>query len=128
MDRLLFRTGAATLTLKHLANAGFERMSFEGGVSSYTLDFGGKLQRDARVDVKTGLSDLTLVVPADTAAQIIVRQNITAINVDGKFAHRGDSYYTPAWDKNAGPKLIVEIVVGVGNINLRASSAEGAEA
>ena len=89
MDRLLFRTGAASLTLKHLANAGFERMSFEGGVSSYTLDFGGRLQRDARVDVKTGLSDLTLVVPTDTAAQIIIRQNITSINVDGDFAHRG---------------------------------------
>jgi hypothetical protein len=123
MSRLLFRTGAASLTLKNLANAGFERMTFEGGVSAYTLDFGGKLQREALVDVKTGLSDLTLIVPMDTAAQVIVRQNVTALTADGAFVRRGDSYYTPAWDTSSGSRLTIEVVAGVGNIDLRAGGS-----
>jgi len=121
MSRLLFRTGAATLKIKNLANAGFEHMTFEGGASAYTLDFGGRLQRDAYVDIKTGLSDLTLVIPADTPAQVIVRQAMTSVNTDRGFSRRQDSFVTPAWDNSSGPRLVIDVTLGMGNINLRTS-------
>ncbi len=125
MSRLVFRTGAASLKLKHLLNANFDRMSFEGGASAYTLDFGGRLQRDAQVEVKAGLSDLTLIIPADVAAQVIVRQAVTSVNADYNFSHRNDSYVTPAWEQGAGPRLTIDLTLGLGTINLRTAAEAG---
>lgn len=127
MTQLTFRTGAASLELRHLANAGFRTMSFDGGASSYTLDFGGKLMRDAAVKVTTGVSDLTIVIPEDMPAQVRVKKSVTGMQVDREFSQRGDTYVTPAWDQSAGPRLIIEIMVGLGNINLRVSPAQETE-
>jgi hypothetical protein len=122
MSRLVFRTGAASLKLKRLANANFDRMTFDGGASAYTLDFSGRLQRDASVEVKAGLSDLTLIIPADTAAEVIVRQAVTGVNADYTFIHRNDSYVTPAWEQGTRPRLIIDVTMGLGAINLRTSA------
>ena len=43
MTKLDYTTGASTVTLKGLANANFDIMSFTGGAGTYTLDFAGTL-------------------------------------------------------------------------------------
>ena len=45
--------GAANLNMRNLANAGFERMTLEGGAAACQLDFGGILERDASVRITT---------------------------------------------------------------------------
>jgi hypothetical protein len=127
MSRLQVRTGAAALTLKNLCNAGFERMLFEGGASAYTLDFGGILQRDAYIEVRTGLSDLNLVLPPDVPAQIRVRESITAVDADPGLVSRGRYYYTPAWDSGAGPRLTIDVTMGMGHVGLRLGRPSGAK-
>ena len=56
MDEFSYKTGASQVKLFGLANANFKTMSFTSGAGNYELDFSGKLQRDATVDVKSGVS------------------------------------------------------------------------
>lgn len=117
MSELVFRTGAADLELRNLANAGFREMRFEGGVSSYTLDFGGRLMRDGFVAIKAGVSNIRLVIPADTPAQVVVR-GFTNVDADRGFLREGSAYLTPAWDTEDGARLEIEIDAGLANVEL----------
>jgi hypothetical protein len=45
MSMLSLGTGAGSVVVKNIANANMAEMALEGGAASYTLDFGGKLQR-----------------------------------------------------------------------------------
>jgi len=50
LEHIEINAGAARVRAKGLGNANFERLTFEGGVGIYTLDFRGKLNRKASVD------------------------------------------------------------------------------
>lgn len=56
--------------MRGLANARFEVMTFKAGVGSYMLDFSGELRRDGEVNIESGLSTVTIIVPADSSARL----------------------------------------------------------
>ena len=125
MNDLVFRTGAADLELLNLANAGFKEMRFEGGASSYTLDFGGTMMRDGFVSVKTGVANVEIIIPSDLPAKVTIR-GLTAVNADRDFVRSGSAYVTPAWKKATGPRLEIERDAGLANIDLELGPAERA--
>jgi hypothetical protein len=114
MDTLAYKTGASKVELDGLANANFTKMTFEGGAGDYKLDFSGTLKQDAEVTVKTGVSNLTLVIPAGMVVKITNNGALSAINTQGTWTVDGSTYST----SGSGPTLTVDLEVGVGNLTL----------
>ena len=116
MSVLSYKTGASNVTLKNLANANFSSLVFESGAGNYTLDFGGKLQRDGSVNVRSGMSNLTLVIPSDVAAKVKVSSGLSNIQVPTEWKHVQDSdTYTQT---GSGPELTIVIEMGAGNVQI----------
>lgn len=116
MSRLRYETGASTVELRNLANANFASMSFRSGAGSYTLDFGGTLVRDADVDVESGLSTLTIVVPEGTPADVEVSGGLSSVNASGGWETSDSAHYTL---QGTGPVVRIDITMGAGTVNLR---------
>ncbi len=114
MHSLTYKTGASQVKLYGLANANFEEMSFESGAGNYTLDFTGTLKRDATVTVKSGVSQITIIVPKGMAAKVVTTGALNNVNTEGDWAQRNGSYEMTG----TGPTLSININMGVGNLNL----------
>ncbi|MCX6067109.1 MAG: hypothetical protein NT121_15365, partial [Chloroflexi bacterium] len=116
MSILSYKTGASNVTLKNLGNANFSALVFESGAGNYTLDFGGSLKRDGSVNVRSGMSNLTLVIPTGTAASIKVSSGLSNVEVPSEWSHAPDSdTYT---QKGTGPELTIVIEMGAGNVQI----------
>ena len=114
MSVLSYKTGASNVTLKNLANANFASLVFESGAGNYTLDFGGKLQRDGSVNVRSGMSNLTLVIPANLSATVKVSSGLSNVQFPSGWSKTGDTYT----QKGTGPALIIVIEMGAGNVQI----------
>lgn len=114
MRSFTYETGASNVTLKKLANANFEEMTFKGGAGNFTLDFNGNLTRDARVWIDSGLGNMTIIVPADSNCRIVLSGGLTNVSTEGSWTIEGQEYRT----RGEGPQLRIEINVGVGNLKL----------
>jgi hypothetical protein len=114
MSVLSYKTGASNVTLKNLGNANFGTLIFESGAGNYTLDFGGKFQRDGSVNVRSGMSNLTLVIPASLAATVKVSSGLSNVNFPAGWSQNGDTYT----QKGSGPALTIIIEMGAGNVQI----------
>ncbi|HRF49520.1 MAG TPA: toast rack family protein [Anaerolineales bacterium] len=114
MTELIYKTGASTVTLTGLANANFETLRFDSGAGSYTLDFSGDLQRDATVEISSGVSTLTLIIPEGTHAIVTSDSALSSITTTGEWSTSG-STYTAAGE---GPTLTITVDTGVSTLNL----------
>ncbi len=114
MSLLTYKTGASNVTLKNLANANFVSMVFDSGAGNYKLDFGGELQRDASVSIRSGMSNLTLVIPEGVAATVKVNGGLSNVQFPSGWSQSGD-LYTQA---GGGPALTIVIEMGAGNVQI----------
>lgn len=114
MSLLTYKTGASNVTLMNLANANFVSMMFDSGAGNYKLDFGGELQRDASVTIRSGMSNLTLVIPEGVAATVKVNGGLSNVQFPSGWSHSGDLYI----QAGAGPALTVTIEMGAGNLQI----------
>ena len=115
MTTLRYTTGASNVKLKGLANANFLSMIFRCGAGDYTLDFSGGLKRDAAVTIEAGLSQVIIIVPQGTSAQVIFNGGLTNIDVSDEW-QISDKTYTLA---GSGPTLTINVDMGAGNLELR---------
>lgn len=114
MDKLVYRTGASSISLIGLSNANFRKMTFDGGAGNYTLDFSGTLARDTEVTIKAGVSNVDLIIPADMNVKVEVNGGVNSIRPTGPWMVNGTTYSL----ENNGPLLTVVVDMGVGNLNL----------
>lgn len=114
MSLLAYKTGASNVTLKNLSNANFVSLVFESGAGNYKLDFGGELQRDGSVSIRSGMSNLTLVIPEGMAATVKVNGGLSNAQFPSGWTQSGD-LYTQAGE---GPALTVVIEMGAGNVQV----------
>lgn len=114
MSLFTYKTGASNVTLKNLANAGFVSMVFESGAGNYRLDFGGELQRDASVVIRSGMSNLTLVIPPGPAVTVRVSEGFSNIQVPTGWSKSGN-FYTRS---GAGAAWTIVIEMGAGNVQI----------
>jgi hypothetical protein len=114
MSILSYKTGASNVTLKDLANANAATITFDSGVGNYTLDFGGTLQRDVSVNIHSGISNVTLVIPAGLAATVRVEGGLSNAQFPSGWTQNGQTY-TQA---GTGPALTVVINMGAGNLQV----------
>lgn len=115
MRELLVDAGASAMSFTGLANANFEKLTFKGGVSNYTLDFGGKLQRNTTAKFQIGAANLTLIVPEGTNAKAILSGGPRAVNPEGAWKKEGDTYSLTG----IGPVLTLDVEMGLGSLQLK---------
>lgn len=117
MATFRYLTGASNVTLSGLANANFVSMIFRSGAGDYTLDFGGKLQRDASVTIESGISRVKVIVPTGMAARITFKGGLSSVEVAGGWVKSGSQYIVDG----AGPVLTINIDMGAGSLVLDTS-------
>jgi len=117
LDTFDFTTGASTVKLTGLANLNFGKMNFQSGVGTYTLDFGGRLKRSASVEIRTGVSSVTVVVPVGTAARVTLKSAVSNTKTVGSWNNVGSIYTTGKYD-TAAEKLDISIEMGLGQLTL----------
>jgi hypothetical protein len=114
MGMLRYETGASNVTLSGLANANFAMLNFSSGAGNFTLDFSGQFKRDASVSVETGVSNMTLVIPAGVQAQLTVEGGLSNINVTEGWVKNGNVYT----QTGSGPALTILVKIGAGNLTI----------
>jgi hypothetical protein len=114
MSVFKYETGASNLKLSGLANANFSTFDFSSGAGDYTLDFSGDLQRDASINIGTGLSNIILVIPEGVNAVVQVDGGASNVNAVPGWKQSGDTY-TQTGD---GPTLTFVVDIGAGNLTL----------
>jgi len=112
MSMLRYETGASDVKLTGLANANFSTLTFSGGAGNYTLDFSGKLQRDAVVTIEAGFGDLSLVIPEDMKAIVTVEGAALNINHSSGWAQNGQKYT----QKGSNSTLTILVKMAAGNL------------
>jgi hypothetical protein len=115
MDTFSYTTGASNVKLSGLANARFAEMKFRSGAGDYRLDFSGDLQFNTSVTVDSGLSNVTIIVPAGVYAKLTFEGGLTSVSVGGDWQKNGDVYTHPG----SGPTITISVKMGAGNLNLR---------
>jgi hypothetical protein len=114
MSLLRYETGASNVSLVGLGNANFDSLVFNSGAGNYTLDFTGALKRNGSVTVETGVSNLTMIIPAGVPAQITVDGGLSNVAHDSDWQQNGN-VYTQA---GSGPQLTIVVKIGAGNLTL----------
>jgi hypothetical protein len=114
MGILSYKTGASNVTLNNLGNANFGTLVFESGAGNYKLNFEGKLQRDGTATIRSGMSNLTLMIPSDVAATVKASGGLSNIQVPPSWEKNGDVYT----QKGSGPTLTIIIEMGAGNVQV----------
>jgi hypothetical protein len=114
LNVLSYKTGASNVTLENLANANFGTLIFESGAGNYKLDFGGKLQRDSSVTIRSGMSNLTLVIPKNVKATIKVSTGLSNVQAPSGWTKDGDTYT----QEGSGPMLTIVVEMGAGNVQI----------
>ena len=115
MSELRYATGASDVKLTGLANANFSTLDFDGGAGSYTLDFSGELQRDATVNIDSGLSSLDIIIPAGVNAVVTVDSGLSDIKIGEGWSQNGSVYS----QEGSGPILTIVINIGAGSVTLK---------
>ena len=114
LNVLSYKTGASNVTLNNLGNANFSSLIFESGAGNYKRDFNGKCQRDGSVNIHSGMSNLTLIIPDNTAATVMVSSGLSNVQFPSDWKKNGDTYTL----SGSGPVLTIVIEMGAGNVQI----------
>jgi hypothetical protein len=119
MSSLQYTTGASEVTLKGLANAYTNDMTFRGGAGNYTLDFTGELRANMTVTIESGISQVTIIVPEGVNAQVVSQTGLMAVSTSGGWQQQGNNYSL----NGSGNTITISVKMGAGNLKLETSPA-----
>jgi hypothetical protein len=114
LDSFTYTTGASQVELRGLANANFTSMMFSSGAGDYTLDFSGELKQDTSVDIKSGVSNMTIIIPKNTDVKLVNMGAISNIEIEGNWTVNGSTYTT----NGEGYLLDIHVNMSIGNLKL----------
>lgn len=115
MDELSYTSGASNLTISGLLNANFDVMNFKGGAGNFTLDFGGNITADTRVNLDAGVGNFTITIPRDANAEVNLSGGMSNVSTEGTWTIDGKQYRTIG---TSGPLLKIDVLMGIGNLKL----------
>jgi hypothetical protein len=115
MTSLTYSTGASDVELKGLANANAEDIKFTSGAGTYTLSFDGELQRDVNVEIESGVSTVTIIIPEGVNAKVIFEGSLSTVDAEGGWDQSGDVYTLIG----SGPAITITVTLGAGTLNLK---------
>jgi hypothetical protein len=120
IENLRIESGVSKFTGEKLGNANFQRMTFDGGIGSYVLDFNGAITRDVEAHIKVGLGTVTIVLPMDIGAKVVYDDSwLSNFSIDRSFKQEGsDNYLSPNY-YDAKAKITVFVESGLGSVRVR---------
>lgn len=120
IENLTVESGVSKFDARNLANANFRRFHFQGGMGSYTLDFGGTLRNEVDVDIEVGLGLVTILIPEETGAKVIYEKSwASKLDCDDDFERTGDNEYISSNYHRAAGRMNININSGFGSIKIR---------
>jgi len=120
IEDLTLESGLCKFSAEGLCNANFNHMKFEGGVGSYLLDFGGKLNKEVDVDIQVGMGSLTVRIPESVGARIIYEKSwIAHIDLDPDFSELQENNYFSSNYRTAAGKMNIKIDAGLGRVKIQ---------
>lgn len=122
IDELRIETGVSKFSASGLNNANYRSLSFDGGVGSYHLDFGGELDRTVDVTINVGLGAVTLVIPEKTGVRVKYEDSwLSNFTIDDEFVRRKKGVYESENYASAKGRMNVFIESGLGSVKVRRS-------
>ncbi|MDE2663511.1 MAG: hypothetical protein OXI39_10985 [Gemmatimonadota bacterium] len=115
LEVLSIKSGAAAFTAGNLGNARFRRLEFYGFVGDVVLDFSGSWRSSAEAEIRMGLGELVMRVPAHIGVR--VRRSGLASLSAANFEKVGDYWLSPNWE-TARVRLEVTLVAGLGSVTV----------
>lgn len=120
LERCRINGGTAALTVKGLANAGFDQAHVNAGLGALTLVCDGRLSRDAEVVLTGGLSSITLRSGGNPVR--LTLEGALKFVSNTSWRRSGRVYESPEWAGAGGPRLHVRARVGLAALELAAGS------
>jgi hypothetical protein len=117
MSSLQYTTGASKVSLKGLANANTTDMTFRGGAGEYTLDFSGELRNNMNVNIESGVSSVTVIVPEGVNAKVVSDSGFMTVKESGSWNQHGNTYQLTG----SGYTITINVKMGAGTLNLETS-------
>lgn len=111
-----FEAGAAELAATQLGNLNAERIEIDAGVGSITLGFGGRWERDARVNIDMGLGALELRIPEGLGVRLRKDSFLTALDSEG-LIKRGDVYESLDYE-DAEYRIDIDLDAAFGSVSV----------
>jgi hypothetical protein len=120
ISKVSIDVGASELEIKGLGNANFDKLSFDGGLGDFTLDFSGELKHKADVEIDVGMGSLTILLPENIGVRIRKEGSfLSSFSIDeDEFEEvESDVYESENFGKTEG-ELIFDIEVGLGSVEI----------
>ena len=116
LDSLTVNGGAASLTMRGLANANIRSANVTAGAGAITLYFDGQLSQSVSITLDGGVSSIA-IYSGGNPIRLTLDSKLNAINNSG-WQESGNTYSSPEWATAAGPKITIRARLGVASLNL----------
>ena len=112
MSLLSYKTGASTTKVEGLGNAHVETVDFTGGVGNFLFDFTGENLADMDVFIDSGMSSITIVIPANARSEITIAGDMNNVDISGTWTVDNNLYQSGS----KGPLIKILLDVGFGDL------------
>ncbi len=120
IEEFEIKSGVSKFVGEKLCNANFKRMTFEGGVGSYYLNFDGELHREVDVKIKIGLGAVTIVIPRETGAKVHYQENwFSNFSIDKEFDEERKGVYVTSNYSSAEGRMNIFVESGLGSVKVK---------
>lgn len=114
------KSGVSKFVGEKLNNANFRHMTFEGGVGSYYLDFGGDLRHEADVKIKIGLGAVTIIIPKEIGAKVRYQESwFSTFSIDRDFDEEKKGVYVSPNYSSADGRMNISVESGLGSVKVK---------
>ena len=120
IENMNIESGMSRFDGRNLSNARFKHFRFQGGVGSYTLDFGGTLKNEVDVDVEVGLGFATIIIPKEAGARVLYQKNwVSSFDCDADFENNAENEYLTTNYYRVPGKMNITLDSGLGSVKIR---------
>jgi hypothetical protein len=114
MTKFTYTTGASDVELHGLGNANVSEIRFSSGVGNYLLDFSGEDATGGDVSIKSGVSSLKIIIPANARAEVIINGELSDVDLTGTWTVENNRYFAGS----EGALIRINIDMAVGSLQL----------
>ena len=113
-------TGASQLDAD-LSDLSVKHLALKTGVSEATIKLGDVplAANSTDVEVKSGLSDVTILVPADAAVRVDTHNGLTTTNLDDRFVAQSPGLWQTPGFESAARRINISIESGISSVSVR---------
>lgn len=117
-EQIRIQSGVGEFKVVGLGNANPDRLLFEGGIGSAHLDLTGLWKRNAELEMRLGIGEVTLVAPQEIGIEIEGHKGFLSSMHLTDFDKYNDRYRSRNYSK-AQYRLVVRINTGIGSLHVR---------